>query len=236
MNMEFLTSRGALDEKQCAQAISAMDAHLASMPEPSEVMHGEKMAMMNVAIRVACGERSYSDLSRKGKPGGDGKSVMDGLGVLWRWSGAAFEDARVLEQGFDRMISCMDLPPDERKARLDALTSEVRAISTRRRIGGDRFFYGIAMPSLLSAASTLRCGESSVLVCRTGLACQLHKFRTGEYPKSLEDLGKPTQDPHRTGPLSYEKTAEGFKLWGIGADYEDSKGTKPMDDVFEIGR
>jgi len=71
--------------------------------------------------------------------------------------------------------------------------------------------------------------EAMLLAARTGLACRLHKSRTGAYPESLEALvpvilGEIPIDPFTGEPLVYRRDGEGFIVYSLGSNEKDDGG------------
>jgi len=58
-----------------------------------------------------------------------------------------------------------------------------------------------------------------------------YKIDTGEFPETLNGLVSSgylqavPNDPYSGGPLVYKRTAGGFRLYSIGADFSDNGGT-----------
>ena len=58
-----------------------------------------------------------------------------------------------------------------------------------------------------------------------------YKIDTGQFPETLDGLVSSgylqavPNDPYSSGPLVYKRTAGGFKLYSIGADFSDNAGT-----------
>ena len=71
--------------------------------------------------------------------------------------------------------------------------------------------------------------EATLLASRTGLACRLHKSRTGQYPDSLEALvpailEEIPVDPFTGKPLVYRREGEGFIVYSLGSNQKDDGG------------
>jgi len=71
--------------------------------------------------------------------------------------------------------------------------------------------------------------EAVLLVSRTGLACRLHKSRSGQYPDTLEALvpgilKEVPIDPFTGKPLVYRHEGEGFIVYSLGSNEKDDSG------------
>jgi hypothetical protein len=71
--------------------------------------------------------------------------------------------------------------------------------------------------------------EAIMLTSRAGLACRLHKSRTGRYPESLEELvpgilAEVPVDPFTGKPLVYRREGEGFIVYSLGSNQKDDGG------------
>jgi len=71
--------------------------------------------------------------------------------------------------------------------------------------------------------------EASILASRTGLACRLHKSRTGSYPERLDALvpgilSEVPIDPFTGQPLVYRRAGEGFIVYSLGSNQKDDGG------------
>ena len=62
-----------------------------------------------------------------------------------------------------------------------------------------------------------------------------YKIDTGQFPETLDGLVSSgylqavPNDPYSSGPLVYKRTAGGFKLYSIGADFSDNGGTATIE-------
>ncbi len=71
--------------------------------------------------------------------------------------------------------------------------------------------------------------EATFLAARTGLACRLHKSRTGQYPEKLETLvpgilSEVPIDPFTGKPFVYRREGEGFIVYSLGSNEKDDGG------------
>jgi hypothetical protein len=71
--------------------------------------------------------------------------------------------------------------------------------------------------------------EATLLAARTGLACRLHRSRTGAYPESLEALvpgilKEVPVDPFTGKPFVYRREREGFIVYSLGSNEKDDGG------------
>jgi hypothetical protein len=71
--------------------------------------------------------------------------------------------------------------------------------------------------------------EASLLAARTGLACRLHKSRTGAYPESLEALvpgilKEVPVDPFTGKPFVYRREGKGIIVYSLGSNEKDDGG------------
>jgi hypothetical protein len=71
--------------------------------------------------------------------------------------------------------------------------------------------------------------EATFLASRTGLACKLHKSRTGEYPDKLEVLvpgilKEIPVDPFTGRPFVYRREGDGFIVYSFGSNEKDDGG------------
>lgn len=71
--------------------------------------------------------------------------------------------------------------------------------------------------------------EATFLAARTGLACRLHKSRTGRFPESLEELvpdllKEVPIDPFTGKPLVYRREGAGFIVYSLGSNQKDDGG------------
>jgi hypothetical protein len=71
--------------------------------------------------------------------------------------------------------------------------------------------------------------DALILTSRVGLACRIHKSRTGAYPENIEALvpGLLTEvpvDPFTGKPLVYRRQGEGFIVYSLGSNLKDDGG------------
>ena len=71
--------------------------------------------------------------------------------------------------------------------------------------------------------------DALILTSRAGLACRIHKVRTGQYPESLEALvpallTEVPVDPFTGRPLVYRRAGEGFIVYSFGSNLKDDGG------------
>lgn len=71
--------------------------------------------------------------------------------------------------------------------------------------------------------------EAIMLANRAGLACRLHKNRTGDYPQTLDELvpgllNEVPIDPFTGNPLVYRREGEGFIVYSLGSNQKDDGG------------
>lgn len=76
--------------------------------------------------------------------------------------------------------------------------------------------------------------EARLRLLRLELALQSHHRRTGAYPASLGELAglldaSARQDPFATGPLRYQRTPTGYRLYSCGRDGADHGGDPTRD-------
>lgn len=79
--------------------------------------------------------------------------------------------------------------------------------------------------------------EATFLASRTGLACRLHKSRTGRYPDNLEALvpgilEEVPIDPFTGKALVYRREGEGFIVYSLGTNEKDDGGRS----TFNVSR
>jgi hypothetical protein len=71
--------------------------------------------------------------------------------------------------------------------------------------------------------------DALVRTTRAGMACRIHKGRTGQYPESLEALvpgllNEVPVDPFTGRPLIYRRDGDGFVVYSLGSNMKDDGG------------
>lgn len=87
----------------------------------------------------------------------------------------------------------------------------------------------LAIPEMEATFMKTATFEALVRAFRTGLACRIHKGRTGQYPESLEALvpallNDVPIDPFTGRPLVYRREGEGFIVYSLGSNLKDDGG------------
>jgi hypothetical protein len=81
--------------------------------------------------------------------------------------------------------------------------------------------------------------DALILTSRVGLACRIHKSRTGAYPENLEALvpGLLTEvpiDPFTGKPLVYRREGQGFIVYSLGSNLKDDGGRSTYEIKFLV--
>jgi hypothetical protein len=87
----------------------------------------------------------------------------------------------------------------------------------------------LAIPDMEAAFMKVATFDALVRTARAGLACRIHKGRTGQYPESLEALvpallDEVPIDPFTGRPLVYRRDGEGFIVYSLGSNEKDDGG------------
>ena len=87
----------------------------------------------------------------------------------------------------------------------------------------------LAIPDMEATFMKTATFEALVRAFRAGLACRIHKGRTGQYPESLEALvpallNDVPIDPFTGEPLVYRREGEGFIVYSLGSNQRDDGG------------
>ena len=87
----------------------------------------------------------------------------------------------------------------------------------------------LAIPDMESTFLKTATFEALVRAFRAGLACRIHKGRTGQYPESLEALvpallNEVPIDPFTGKALVYRREGEGFIVYSLGSNQRDDGG------------
>lgn len=87
----------------------------------------------------------------------------------------------------------------------------------------------LAIPEMGSTFLKSATFDALVRTARAGLACRIHKGRTGTYPDALDALvpallDEVPVDPFTGEPLVYRREGEGFVVYSLGSNLKDDQG------------
>jgi hypothetical protein len=150
----------------------------------------------------------------------EGASFWQKLG-LWTIRPLLKKDLRQALPVFDRLASLALMPYYQNRAELRAWDPQKHPWYAYL----SKFFIGDTEAAFMKVAQI----EAIMLANRAGLACRLHKSRTGAYPASLEELvpgflSDVPADPFTGKPFVYRREGEGFIVYSLGSNQKDDGG------------
>jgi len=139
--------------------------------------------------------------------------------------------AKQIEQTFSLFNQVITKTPWQIKDEGRDYFREIENIN-KRYISLEIFDIGIDANSIFHNYHKTRAQTEALI---TILAILRYKIDTGQFPETLNGLVSSgylqavPNDPYSSGPLVYKRTADGFTLYSIGADFSDNGGTTTIE-------
>ena len=144
--------------------------------------------------------------------------------------------AKQIEQTFSLFNQVITKTPWQIRDEGRDYFTEIENIN-KRYISLEVFDIGIDANSIFHSYHKTR-AQTEALIAIIGTL--RYKIDTGEFPETLNGLVSSgylqavPNDPYSSGPLVYERTAGGFKLYSIGADFSDNGGTAIIEQTARL--